>query len=1552
METGSKDDRWVLLGGICSECEESLMRKMGYSFWMSDLNSLKVRYSWKEKSGEDLEWVEEGIWADLGKICDGVKFDSFVEAENDFQEELVDLFPQIKKMEATKSKDGRIITTIRVKVYVWYNFRLNLQTVHSCRRGVLALGSSGLVGYQVLSHLRSTFSFDLDERRKPLLDLFNKTVIQGGLFSDSISFGKTVPVTETRKRKRMTGEEGIEDLIESFCCSSCKVLNCIEHLDLTLDLTGASLSVRTIMEYLNKEFTLIGENSVTSCENCKFDAISSLLRNDGSHYKYLSSNNVPIEVWWNIFDFLDDFSLARVGWSSLNKSFNFMWLTYHRNGLLPHQRRSVAWLLERESRSGREGGGHWSFESPVRYLTSSDDVFKYLSVWHYLKIKDISQVAVGAENLEKIITWESGGQEKHLMGVKMHPKNLFNSAQVSRTTFLKDSNISLYMNHASKTIHLGFQPKSAAEFRTQEYGQTRGGVFCDEPGLGKTLTILSLIRKTSNKVSNIHKTEGISYFEYPHGVIQFLYGLNRQGEFAVNFVGISQNLSSIKLTNLISMNDCGKSTSTSSINRNYHPCVSRNDALDLIPSRSTLIIVPNHLVQHWVEEIKKWYKADIISRENHDARSIIRQDEAIFLPRPKSESLKIMYPERSQHLNNGFEGNASDHDNTNKIYLFDDPSKDEIIQSSDYDLAKSNIVILSYRMLTKQFQLCKVKQNYTRASVRNNKNSKKKSNNHYYHQQHKDPFFRPEKSPILRIKWLRLIIDEGHNIGNSEISSTLYQQFIFKIKSESKWIMSGTPLPVSIAKSINTNLPNILKFLQLPIICDRTRDYEQESIRSSRRSSSKENQEENTTTNMHYQTHNSLLKWISKPNCHYYNHHLGGNSKLSPIGLFAVTSQIGSIIVLNQKNQCLRNYLPNLIGPTKKVIQPFIEDEFYIYNVLCELTQRNLFCTYFSQENVDSLLHPNNVNYRHEVIWNFRFASILGFTMNFIKDSVLDGNGRLEELFGNMNLPPIPYISVSTNDIQELKLMLENTHPSYENDRFHPPESPSRLEFVLDYFTNICLSSLSSSASSHYMCDSCNEAILFPLIIPCPKIHLVCIHCIMKKHGYLPIKVDLNPPNQKDHSRTSCQKGNKFYWPKRGPIRFCIVCGDDFQTNPDFFDRLQVPIQISYTQLKRRTHYSTASSMNSPATAALFSAGAGDLAAPKSFSLPLLSRLKALLKDDYKSREIEATLRELYQKLADIMAISDGNMNDYIHYLLPLFGGESSSPIPFTQDYLALMLIGLISLSSSKLRYVLHCILKNIKENPRVKILVVSSLWQQLDFLYYTLTTVLNIGTCRYYPHIPKSELNKSISEFKNTKQDNQLLPVLLLSIDIGSHGLDLSCVSNMYILDPISDESIENQTISRAHRIRPNSPYSVKVKYCLIQDTFEDMLYDYIQCKRLANQRKACCDSSSHEDDLDRVKRSSKTRKRTRRTSCRQSSSSASHGSNSHIRKHLVTILKDSDPETEPSPESPALQEPSLLDLDPIQLLLRVFIKQKKSDGTMQNEIKPSFKNTQEEPD
>ena len=50
---------------------------------------------------------------------------------------------------------------------------------------------------------------------------------------------------------------------------------------------------------------------------------------------------------------------------------------------------------------------------------------------------------------------------------------------------------------------------------------------------------------------------------------------------------------------------------------------------------------------------------------------------------------------------------------------------------------------------------------------------------------------RRASSPLMRLRWLRLVVDEGHALGAHEVSAA--NQFISELPAERRWVMSGTP---------------------------------------------------------------------------------------------------------------------------------------------------------------------------------------------------------------------------------------------------------------------------------------------------------------------------------------------------------------------------------------------------------------------------------------------------------------------------------------------------------------------------------------------------------------------------------------------------------------------------------------------------------------------------------------------------------------------------------------------------------------------------------------
>lgn len=66
-------------------------------------------------------------------------------------------------------------------------------------------------------------------------------------------------------------------------------------------------------------------------------------------------------------------------------------------------------------------------------------------------------------------------------------------------------------------------------------------------------------------------------------------------------------------------------------------------------------------------------------------------------------------------------------------------------------------------------------------------------------------------TPIFSIRWLRLIIDEGHILGHSSVQTMNSS----KLSSERKWCISGTPIPMDVLSKELNNLRRLTNFLQV-----------------------------------------------------------------------------------------------------------------------------------------------------------------------------------------------------------------------------------------------------------------------------------------------------------------------------------------------------------------------------------------------------------------------------------------------------------------------------------------------------------------------------------------------------------------------------------------------------------------------------------------------------------------------------------------------------------------------------------------------------------------
>ena len=80
--------------------------------------------------------------------------------------------------------------------------------------------------------------------------------------------------------------------------------------------------------------------------------------------------------------------------------------------------------------------------------------------------------------------------------------------------------------------------------------------------------------------------------------------------------------------------------------------------------------------------------------------------------------------------------------------------------------------------------------------------------------------------PMLRIRWLRIVLDEGHSLGAS-LGQTSRNTVALELRAERRWVVTGTPTPAAVAKQNGqlAHLQPLLRFLRSRGLADSMRDW-------------------------------------------------------------------------------------------------------------------------------------------------------------------------------------------------------------------------------------------------------------------------------------------------------------------------------------------------------------------------------------------------------------------------------------------------------------------------------------------------------------------------------------------------------------------------------------------------------------------------------------------------------------------------------------------------------------------------------------------------------
>ncbi len=205
----------------------------------------------------------------------------------------------------------------------------------------------------------------------------------------------------------------------------------------------------------------------------------------------------------------------------------------------------------------------------------------------------------------------------------------------------------------------------------------------------------------------------------------------------------------------------------------------------LIQSSGTLLVVPSVLLEHWQDQLRRHVdmayctsKHPIIFEFTGTAENNLRLEEIV-------RECQVA--------------------NTHTPFLFVDKTGTRMLPSPQF-LAMFAIVITTIQRFTNEWKNGSFEDELRQGE----------SNGIYDNEMEHDLQAYLTKSeeacPLLKINWLRMIVDEGHSMGRGKENSAIL--FASWISSERRWVMTGTPTRQVVSQSGLSSLLNLMNYLQ------------------------------------------------------------------------------------------------------------------------------------------------------------------------------------------------------------------------------------------------------------------------------------------------------------------------------------------------------------------------------------------------------------------------------------------------------------------------------------------------------------------------------------------------------------------------------------------------------------------------------------------------------------------------------------------------------------------------------------------------------------------
>jgi SNF2 family DNA or RNA helicase len=400
----------------------------------------------------------------------------------------------------------------------------------------------------------------------------------------------------------------------------------------------------------------------------------------------------------------------------------------------------------------------------------------------------------------------------------------------------------------------------------------RGGLFCDEPGLGKTITALAVIlrtlgqqaqpppeymdtieivpKKDDDEVSladlldiQTNQSTSVSTISWGSNLPHLFYRPTQAGRYLPFGYDEVDNLFGRRgdLTNRRSIR--APDFHNPNMGKGSLPVLGLHNA-SVFLSGATLVVVPPMLVSHWTTQIEK-----------HVRSGVLRVLAVKFATEiPPAEQLAY-----------------------------------------DYD-----VIIISFKVLNAVYTV-----------------------------------MREQAPSLLCVKFLRIILDEGHKLGASRSGISNFARVCESLKAERRWIMTGTPTPSTPDTDVR-HLQPLLQFIRDDSYGRPDRD--------------------------------AWMRGIQRP---YEAFH--------PEALERLDKLLTRVMIRSSKSD-VSNLPPCIV---KDVILDFSEDGASCYNELVFLARRNLVLSdWMDDAHAESILNPKNTKECLEFLSNLRSACNFGGIIN------------------------------------------------------------------------------------------------------------------------------------------------------------------------------------------------------------------------------------------------------------------------------------------------------------------------------------------------------------------------------------------------------------------------------------------------------------------------------------------------------------------------------------------------------------------------------------------